>query len=310
MLNRRLLRIKVVKALYAHFKSESESITTSEKALIHAIEKTYQLYHQLFMVILDVQQYAENRIETGRQKMRPTPEDLNPNMRFVNNKAVKQIYDCKPLMHFCEVNGLGWVNYPDLIKSIYNDMIKSNYYKRYMEATEESFSADKKFVVDFFEYLESNEMMEDVLLDQSIFWEDDLNFALIMVVKTIGMAKADKELKMMPMYKNQDDFNYVKQLYRSAIANNEEYSKYIESATKNWELERIAFMDNIIMLTALAEIDTFPSIPVKVSFDEFIEISKFYSTPTSSGFINGVLDKILISMRNDGKAVKEGRGLI
>ena len=291
MISRRLLRIKVVKALYAHMKSESDSLQASEKTLVASIDKTYDLYFQMLALVAEVARYAEQRQEAAKQKKLPTFEDLNPNRKFVDNAVVQ---------------------YPELIKSLYAQLEQSDYYKKYMTSTESSFREDLALVTDFYtRELEGSELLEEVLDEQSILWNDDLGFALVMVTRTLsGIRQSHREVKVLPKFKSDDDLAFAKELFAKTAVNFDTYLQYIEKFTRNWDVERIAFMDNLIMATAVAELVSFPSIPVKVTLDEFIEISKYYSTPGSGTFINGILDKIVAALTEEGKINKSGRGLI
>ena len=312
MLSRRLLRIKAVKAVYAHLKSESDSLMVSEKNLINSVDKTYDLYHQMLWLIVEVARYAEKRIELAKQKKLPTYEDLNPNTKFIDNAVIRQIEESKVLTDYLERKSLGWVKNPELIKNIYNSMVGSDYFKAYMSTPGHTYREDEKLVENFFlNEAEDNEELEMVLEEQSIFWADDLDFALIMVMRTLGSCRAHQEdLPLLPQYKNEDDQEFVRELFRKALVNFQSYLGYIEKFTQNWDVERIAFMDNVIMATAIAELVSFPSIPVKVTLDEYIEIAKYYSTPGSSLFINGVLDKVIEQLTEEKLIAKTGRGLM
>ncbi|MDR0953792.1 MAG: transcription antitermination protein NusB [Rikenellaceae bacterium] len=312
MLSRRLLRIKVIKAIYAHFKSESDSLIVSEKNLLFSIDKTYQLYHLLLYLIVSLQRYAENRIEIGRKKHLPTPEERNPNLKFVNNRVIAQIASSDKLLDYLTAQGLGWENAPELIKKLYNHLIESEFYQSYMNNGRDDYADDLRFVIDFYtQELEDSEPLEEALEEQSIFWSDDIGFALIMAVRTLQeMRKGEVELPLLPKFRNDDDRVFALELFRKALVNNGEYFGYIDANTQNWDLDRIAYMDRVIMLTTLAELTNFPTIPVKVTLDEYIEIAKYYSTPASCTFINGVLDKIVEILKTEGKIRKEGRGLV
>lgn len=312
MLSRRLLRIKAVKALYAHFKSESESLSVSEKNLKNSIDKTYDLYHQMLWLVVEVARYAEKRQELARNKKLPTYEDLNPNTKLIDNAVIAQIADSESLISYLERKSLGWVQYPQLIKGLYEDMVGSDYYKAYMESGEGSYSEDRRFVEEFYlNTVEDNETLEAVVEEQSIMWADDVDFALIMVNRTLGMCRKNQEdIPLLPQFKNEDDRDFITELFRKSLVNYKEYLSYIEQFTRNWDVDRIAYMDNIIMVTAIAELVNFPSIPVKVTLDEYIEIAKYYSTQSSSLFVNGVLDKVIAELKEDGKVTKTGRGLL
>ena len=312
MLSRRLLRIKVIKALYAHFKSESGSIAVSEKNLITSIDRAYDLYHQMLWLVVDVARYAENRIELARNKKLPTAEDLNPNTRFISNAAVRQIEDSHALTDYLGKKSLGWAMYPEVIKNLYNELESSEFYQSYMAAPSTDYRTDVKLVEQFFtEIVEDNLLVEEAVEEQSILWADDVDFSLIMVVRTLGDMRASrKDIPLLPQYKNEDDRVFAGELFRLTVLHYVDYLSQVEKFTQNWDVERIAFVDNLIMVAAMAELVAFPSIPVRVTLDEYIEIAKYYSTPGSSYFINGILDKINEALTAEGRIQKSGRGLI
>lgn len=313
MLSRRLLRVKILQALYAHYKSNSESIAHSEKQLFFSINKAYELYHYLFLLLVEIIDYANERIELSRKKKIPTLEDLNPNTRFINNRLIKQFRVNKHLTNFLSLNKLNWKNYPELIKNVYLKIIDSEDYVSHLESKEDSYTADRKIIIQIYSNLiiQSEELFQN-LEEQSIYWNDDMEFVINMVIKTIKRFQddSDKNMPLMGMYKNEDDKYFVKQLFSKTILNGEEYRLLIDRHTQNWEIDRIAFMDILIMQLAISEIIEFPEIPTKVSFNEYIEISKYYSTSKSSNFINGILDKIIHELKQEKRIVKRGRGLI
>lgn len=312
MLSRRLLRVKAIKALYAHLKSESDSLMASEKTLIASIDKTYDLYVQMLSLIVELARYAEQCQEVARQKKIPTYEDLNPNRKFVDNAVISLIANGDAVNDYMTAHKLSWAAYPELIKTLFQQLEQSDYYKRYMLSEERSFKEDLALVVDFYtKELEQSEMLEDVLDEQSILWNDDLGFALTLVIRTLGNLRASHtDVKLLPKFKNEEDLLYVKELFSKAAVNYNANVELIERFTHNWDIERVAFMDIVIMVAAIAELTSFPSIPVKVTLDEYIEISKYYSTASSGTFINGVLDKVVVTLSEEGKIAKSGRGLI
>ena len=279
MLSRRLLRVKVVKALFGHLKSDSTNMIASEKTLLASIDKTYDLYFQLMELIVEVRRHAESRLETARRKKLPTYEDLNPNTKFVENKAIALLASSQTVNDYLSSHKLNWARYPELIKLLYTRLLASDYYRRYMQNPTRTFSEDKQLVEEFYRNeLEDCEELEAALEEQSILWSDDLAF--------------------------------VKTLFEKVLVNYDQTQRYIERFTSNWDIERIAFMDYLILATAVAELTSCPEIPVKVTLDEYIEISKYYSGPGSSVFINGVLDKLVAALTEEGKIQKTGRGLI
>ncbi|MBQ5875411.1 MAG: transcription antitermination protein NusB [Alistipes sp.] len=312
MISRRLLRIKALKALYAHLKSESDSLMASEKTLVASINKTYDLYFQMLSLIVEVARYADERQQAAMQKKLPTYEDLNPNRKFVENAVVHLIAESDSVNDYLAAHKLSWARYPELIKALYLQLEQSDYYKKYMTSQERSFREDLALVTDFYtNELESSEMLEEVLDEQSILWNDDLGFALIMVTRTLSnMRPSHRDVKVLPKFKSDEDLDFAMELFEKAAVNYDSNLEVIEQFTRNWDIERIAFMDNVIMVTAMAELVSFPSIPVKVTLDEYIEIAKYYSTASSSTFINGVLDKVVTTLTEEGRINKSGRGLI
>ena len=312
MISRRLLRIKALKALYAHLKSESDSLMASEKTLVASINKTYDLYFQMLSLIVEVARYADERQQAAMQKKLPTYEDLNPNRKFVENAVVHLIAQSDSVNDYLAAHKLSWARHPELIKALYLQLEQSDYYKKYMTSQERSFREDLALVTDFYtNELESSEMLEEVLDEQSILWNDDLGFALIMVTRTLSnMRPSHRDVKVLPKFKSDEDLDFAMELFEKAAVNYDSNLEVIEQFTRNWDIERIAFMDNVIMVTAMAELVSFPSIPVKVTLDEYIEIAKYYSTASSSTFINGVLDKVVTTLTEEGRINKSGRGLI
>jgi len=313
MISRRQLRIKALQTLYAYYKTGREEMARSEKELHFNIEKAYALYHYLLLLIIEVVLYAESRIELARNKRIPTAEDLNPNTRFIDNRLVEQLRNNRQLLRYLEINKLSWVNYPELIREIYNHLVGSEEYQNYMAAGENEYADDKRIISFVYTHLVyPSELLSSILEEQSIYWNDDLEFITSMLVKTFKKFKEEdgEEKPLMELYKNEEDREYVVKLFRMSILHRDEYVEYIKQNTRNWDLDRIAFMDILIMQMAIAELIGFPSIPTKVTLNEYLEISKFYSTSKSNVFINGVLDKVVLQLKEEKKIKKAGRGLI
>jgi len=313
MVSRRLLRIKTLQICYAYLKSDGQSINQAEKELFFSIQKSYDLYHYLILLILDVADYAESRIDLARKKRIPTQEDLNPNTKFIDNRLIKLLKENTDLKIYLNEQKLSWVNYPELVKSLYNEIHESEVYNKYMSSEIKGFNEDKKFVSDIFAKVLINfEPLYQNLEEQSIFWNDDADFVIGMILKSLRAFKAasDENVRLMPLFKNEDDREFVKRLFRKAILNHKENEELISKFIKNWDVERVAFMDVVVMSLAVSELKEFSEIPVKVSLDEYIEIAKYYSTQKSNVFINGILDKIVEHLKKEGKIKKVGRGLI
>ena len=311
MLSRRLLRIKVIKALFAHLKSGADNMMASEKTLMASVDKAYDLYFQIITLPVEVARYAEQRQELAKQKKLPTHEDLNPNTKFVDNAVIRIIANSDAVNDRIAARKLGWQRYPELIRTLYTQLLDSDYYKEYMRREERAFDADKRLLENFFKELQNCDALDDVLEEISVLWCDDLPYIIMMIMRTLsGLRASHTELRVPAKFKSEEDPEFVKTLFEKALVNYNAYQDYIEKFTANWDVERIVFMDNLIIGTAMAELTSFPSIPVKVTLDEWIEISKYYSTPGSSTFINGVLDKIVASLTEEGRIKKAGRGLI
>ena len=311
MLSRRLLRIKVVKALFAHLKSGADNMMASEKTLMASVDKAYDLYFQILTLPVELARYAEQRQELAKQKKLPTYEDLNPNTKFVDNRVTRVIANSDAVNDRIAARKLGWGRHAELIRTLYTQLSESDYFKDYMLREERSFADDRKLLEDFFKELQSCEALETELEEMSILWSDDLPYIVMMILRSLsGLKPSHTELKVPSKFKSDEDPEFVKTLFEKSLVNYDAYQDYIEKFTANWDVERIVFMDNLIIGTAMAELTSFPSIPVKVTLDEYIEISKYYSTPGSSTFINGVLDKIVESLTAEGRIRKAGRGLI
>jgi len=307
-----MLRIKVIKTLYAHLKSDADSLMASQKTLVNSIDKTYDLYVLTLSLVAELAHYAEQRQELAKKKQLPTYEDLNPNRKFVDNRVVQLIANSDSVNDYLASRKLSWAAYPELVKTLYTQLEQTEYFQNYMSQQERSFKDDLALVTEFFtRELEECEMLEDVLDEMSILWNDDLGFALIMVLRTLSNVRpSHEEIKLVPKFKSEEDLDFACELFAKTAVNYDEYQQQIERFTRNWDVERIAFMDNLIMATAVAELVGFESIPVKVTLDEYIEIAKFYSTNSSGTFINGVLDKLVAALQQEGRINKSGRGLI
>ena len=311
MLSRRLLRIKVLKSLYAHLKSDSTSLKASEKYLIESIDKAYDLYFQMLTLIVDVARYAEGRQEVAKQKMLATYEDLNPNRRFVDNGVVQLLATSDALGDEVASRKLTWSHHPDTIKAIYNNLVETEFYKNYMSASTNTFIDDRKFVEDFFAWISEDELLQETLDEMSMLWNDDLCFVLFMVVRTVSnLKRSHTDVKLLPQFKSEEDLEFSKTLLIKSLVQYEERQEIVDKYTSNWDVERVAFMDNLIISVAVTELLNFDSIPVKVTLDEWIDIAKYYSSPSSSNFINGVLDRAAADLIASGEVTKSGRGLL
>jgi transcription antitermination protein NusB len=313
MISRRIIRTKVLHVLYAYYTSEDKSLNNAEKELFFCIRKTYDLYHFLFALVIEIADYAEQRIEIKKNKHQPTYEDLHPNTKFISNQIIQQLRENRALHAYIDQQKLSWVNHPELIKELYLFLTESDFYKDYMADKNRSFFEDRKFVDKIFtNIILVAEDLYEVLEEMSIYWNDDVEFTVSMISKTLKKFNphSGSDQSLLPMFKDQDDQEFAKDLLRKSIINHDELRELIKEHSRNWDLDRIAFMDILIMQLAAAEFLYFPTIPTKVSLNEYIELSKYYSTEKSRNFINGILDKTLKDLKKLGKINKAGRGLI
>lgn len=314
MLNRRHLRIKVLQVLYAYFQSNEEDFRRTEKELMHSVEKIHDLYLYLLLTLAEVKVIAENRIEVAKRKIRPTAEDLNPNLKFINNELILKLEDSKELRRLSEERKVNWVGdeNQEMFKKIFLQIQDSETYIEYINSGLEGFEEDKTFAMELFKVeIANSELIYNFFEEESIHWMDDIDLACSMALKTLKVIEKDEVVSILPLYKEGDDEQeFIRDLLRKTISMDKENELLIDDLTKNWELDRIAKMDIILMKMAITELQIFNNIPTKVTLNEYIEISKFYSTPKSNGFINGVLDKAIDRLQKDKKIVKIGRGLM
>ena len=313
MLSRRLLRVKVMQTVYAYHKNEGMTLQQAENNLLHSIHKSFELYHLCLLLLVDVRLYAENRIEIGRNKKRPSFAELNPNTRFIDNRLLNLLSENKQLLKFIEQTGLSWSNYPEVVKSVYEQICESELYTEYMASDKTTFENDHKFIVKLTEkVIAQNEMLYNNIEEQSIFWNDESEFVMSMVIKTLKEYKERSGInqQLLQEFKDEDDREFVVTLLRKAILNHSELPDMIKKFSKNWDPDRIAFMDVVLMEIALAEIMEFSTIPIKVTLNEYIELAKHYSTPKSGFFINGLLDKIITEYKQLGRIRKIGSEML
>jgi N utilization substance protein B len=313
MISRRLLRIKALMALYAFNRREDDNLAQAEKELMFSIGKSYDLYHYLLLLVLEVADIAGEKIDQALQKRMPSHEDLNPRRRFIDNQIIDQLRKNIEFKTYISTKKLSWVNHSHIPRLLYNKMIVWEVYDDYMKTETENYLSDKKFIIRLVTELFSNsEDLHANLEEQSIYWNDDMEYISSMVEKTLKKFKTDSGEKapLMPLFKNAEDEEFVKILFRKAIIHSKKCSELIDKNTTNWEVDRIALMDILVMQLAITEILEFPEIPVKVTLNEYIEIAKYYCTSKSSTFVNGILDNIVKEIRDEGLFNKFGRGLV
>ncbi|MDR1652448.1 MAG: transcription antitermination factor NusB [Prevotellaceae bacterium] len=307
MINRILIRIKVVQILYAYFMSEDKPLKVTEKELHYSFERVYELYFHLLSLSLHITRMCADKIELRKNKFRPTYEDLHPNLRFIDNRFVKQLAENLEFRDFIKQHKLSWTDYADVIKELVNQMENSDFYKEYMMQKISDYEHDKEVWHKIFKNIIAvNKALKEALEEQSIYWADNLEIILSFIFKTIRRFenRNDKSQKFIPKFNSEEDKVFAEKLLATVINRDSELTQMIDTHTKNWEFERIAFMDILIMKMALAEILAFPTIPVSVTMNEYIELAKEYSTEKSSLFINGVLDTVVNELKNDKKFIK------
>jgi len=307
MINRILLRIKIIQILYAFYKGEGKTTLMVEKELFHSIEKTYDLYYHLLNLIIQITGYAASRIESKKNKLRPSPEDINPNTRFIDNSFVAQLRANIQFVNYLTQHKLSWVNHPEIIKELYDEIIECDFYQEYMTLDKVEYQDDKEVWRKIFKrVILQNESLDNSIEDQNIFWTDDIEIVVSFIIKTIKRFELESGTKqtLMPMFKDEEDAEFARKLLHGVIKNGNTYRDIIDKHTQNWELDRIAFMDILIMEVALSELMDFPTIPVNVTLNEYIEIAKNYSTDKSGIFINGVLDNIVGELKKENKLIK------
>lgn len=318
MLSRRHLRVKVLQAIYAYFQAGNQDLYQGEKQLILSINKLYELFIWQLSFLIEVSRFAENRMEENKKKHFPTAEDLEPNLRFINNRVLKSLTDNKDFRRYENLYKINWSEEQEVVRKFYNQMREASEYQKYMLSESNDFEEDKKFLIQLVErYFADQELLESFYEEKSIFFVDDYHLISYLLIKFFkGLSEDFNEWTAMPdilktaKEEDNEDLDFVKKLFRNTIIKGEEYAAMISATTANWEQDRIAVMDMLILKMALAEIFTFRSIPIKVSMNEYIDISKFFSTPRSKIFVNGVLDRLIQTLKAEGKIVKTGRGLV
>lgn len=337
MISRRQLRIKALAVLYACNRKELDDLDAAEQELTLSIRKSYDLYHYLLLLLIALSDLAREKVVLSANKRMPGPEDLNPNKRFAENRLIAQLRNnealrlyvgampslwtrkdrlnsMRSLSRWLSTRGLSWDDYPEVVRSLFSDMTRWEVYNAYMTSEDSSYRADQRFIRELVTKLvPASEDLAASLEEQSVYWNDDLPFVSSMIRNSLSKFREHDDGRniIMPLlFTNDDDEQFVRVLLRKSILNGEKNNAMIDSHTTNWEVERIALMDKLVMQLAITELVEFPEVPVKVTLNEYIEIAKEYCTAKSSTFVNGILDKIVKEMRASGGFKKAGRGLI
>lgn len=309
MINRELIRIKVVQLTYAYYQNGSKNIDAAEKELIFSLSKAYDLYNYLLALIVGITHESRRHLEVAQSRAQREGTEM-PSQRFAYNRFAMQLEENRMLNDFMEAQKKNWNDEPEFLKKIYTQITESQIYKDYMAAPEDDYNADREVWRKLYRTLiQDNSDLDALLEEQSLYWNDDKETVDTFVLKTIKRFdeknKANQEL--LPEYDSEEDRDYARKLFRATIMNGNEYQHYMSEASRNWDFSRLAYMDIVIMQIAIAEMLSFPSIPVSVTINEFVELSKIYSTPRSASYINGMLDAIARHLAETGRMLKSVR---
>ncbi len=307
MINREIIRIKVVQLTYAYYQNGITSgIDTAERELLFSLSKAYDLYNYLLALIVAVTKESRKHLEVAQAKARRegAPE---PSQKFAYNRFAMQLEENKMLNDFLEAKKMTWGNSPEFVRKLYTQIAGSQIYNDYMGAADDTYEADRELWRKIYRTLiQENEDLDALLEEQSLYWNDDKEIVDTFVLKTIKRftEKSNSKQELLPEYDSDEDKDFARKLFRASILNCDEYQRYMSEASRNWDFSRLAYMDVVIMQIALAEILTFPSIPISVSINEYVDIAKLYSTPRSGGYINGMLDTIARHLISTGRLLK------
>ena len=307
MINRSLIRLKALQLLYAYYKNEDKSRSDVEKELLMSMGKAYDLYNYLLLLLIQVTRYASEVLYEKEEINKVTHNDVVLSHRFIDNRFVLQLERNKQLHEFNSHKHLTWEDKPDYIKYLYNTIITSKEYEEYMSSTEDSYEQDKSLWRHLYkQVIMKDEKIYDILEEENLYWNDDKEIIDTFVIKTIKKFKEENgaEQELVPEFRDEEDREFAIRLMSRTISNDKYYRSLIKESTRNWEVERIAFMDLLLMQMAIAEMLSFPEIPVHVSINEYIELANIYSTPKSGKYINGVLDHLSRRLHAEGALLK------
>ena len=307
MVNRVLIRIKVVQILYSYYLKKSNDLAAAEKELIFSLNKSYELYHLLLLLLIALPREEQLRIDTAKNKKYFSASDSHLNMKLADNLFVAKLAANKKLQEYVERQKISWAEESDFLRYMLNKIKSSDLYGAYVSSAEQSFETDREFWKKVFKtIIVPDENFLNLLESQSLYWNDDLDIISTFVLKSIKKydEQSSDDQELLPMFKDDDDLEFARKLFRESVLAIDRNRNLIDLHAKNWEIERVALMDVVIMSVALVEIETFPEIPLKVSLNEYIEIAKSYSTAKSGHFINGILDSIIVQLKKEGKLTK------
>lgn len=306
MINREIIRIKIVQLTYAYYQNGNKNIDTAEKELIFSLSKAYDLYNYLLALIVAVSKEAQRRLEILETKAL-REGTVRPSTRFAYNRFSLQLAENKQLCDFISSQKWTWADEPEFIGKLFEQIEQSQLYKDYMAARTDDYAADRELWRRIYRtFIQENSDLEALLEEQSLYWNDDKDVVDTFVIKTIKRfeEKNQSHQELLPEYDSEEDKEYARKLFRATIMNADQYQRYMSEASRNWDFDRLAYMDIIIMQIAIAEMMTFPSIPINVTINEYVEMAKLYSTPRSAGYINGMLDAIAHHLVRSGQLLK------
>ena len=306
MINREIIRIKIVQLTYAYYQNGNKNIDTAEKELFFSLSKAYDLYNHMLALIVALNKEASRRMEVliQRAKREGTPE---PSQRFVLNRFAIQLAANKQLNEFISTQKSGWDENAVFVASLLEKIEQSDIYQEYMNNPEDNYDVDREFWRKIYRtFIQDNDEIDALLEDQSLYWNDDKTVVDTFVIKTIKRfdEKNGEKQELLPEWASDEEQDFARKLFRAAILNADEYQRYMSEASRNWDFSRLAYMDIILMQIAIAEMMTLMSIPVNVTINEYVELAKFYSTPKSAGYINGMLDAIARNLIESGRLAK------
>lgn len=306
MINRELIRIKVVQLTYAYYQNGNKNIDNAEKELLFSLSKAYDMYNYLLGLIVAIKNEECRRIEIGmtRAKREGTEE---PSQKFVCNKFALQLEDNRQLSEFLDIQNLTWDENAEVVRKLCDRIEESQIYKDYMADADDSYEADREVWRKIYRTLiQDNEDLDELFEEKSLYWNDDKQIIDTFVLKTIKRfdPKNKSRQELLPEYKDEEDREFACKLFRSTILNADTYQRYMSETSRNWDFSRLAYMDIVIMQIAIAEMLTFPNIPVNVTINEYVDLAKIYSTLKSGGYINGMLDSIARHLISTGKMMK------
>ncbi|MGL4412328.1 MAG: transcription antitermination factor NusB [Bacteroidales bacterium] len=304
MINRALIRTKVVQLVYSYYQNEERDLAKSEKEFLFSLDKAYELYNYLLLLMVELTETQRKRLQINRAKFLASQEDLSPNMKFVDNLLIAHLKQDPAFSGYLSKNKISWDE--DFIKSLLDELLATDVYKVYMNSEDNGFEADREFWKTSFRNLVfGNEKLIDHLEECSLYWNDDLDIVQTFVLKTIKQFNSELgDAQIQPKYKSEEDGEYAINLFRSSIVHGKEYRDMIDNNIRNWDLDRVAMMDRIIMQIAIAELINCPNIPAVVTLNEYIDLAKSYSTKKSGYFVNGILNKIVKDLQQEGVILK------